>query len=209
MIDETNSKFRNKRINSCLILLFTRWIFDRPISTENFKTRNLIIQIKQLVTRPFSNIHHLIYKFSRKRNNNNSLSCRLNFPSKFSSSHWLFSLYSPRVRTFQNSNGKQKQFRRCTYIFHTERDSGRVARRRVTIRMQNPSSQFATRACVWRRNAHKCNTVSRATRSNCARGNRVETCREFQWIGSDRIGPKLLMPITPLSRPGKTGTYDV
>lgn len=48
-----------------------------------------------------------------------------------------------------------------------------------------------------------------ASRSNRARGNRVETCREFQWIGSDRIGPKLLMPITPLSRLGKTGRANV
>lgn len=116
------------------------------------------------------------------------------------------------VSKFQCKN--RSNFADAPYIFHAERDSGRVARRRVTIPMQNPSSEFATRACVWRRATHThTDAIRGASRSNRARGNRVETCREFQWIGSDRIGPKLLMPITPLSRPGKTGrangTHDM
>ena len=114
------------------------------------------------------------------------------------------------VSKFQCKN--RSNFADAPYIFHAERDSGRVARRRVTIPMQNPSSEFATRACVWRRATHThtyTDAIRGASRSNRARGNRVETCREFQWIGSDRIGPKLLMPITPLSRLGKTGRANV
>lgn len=108
----------------------------------------------------------------------------------------------------KNCNGKQKQFRGCTYIFHTRRDSGRVAcedELQFRCKIHLPSWR---QGCGVGGRAHKyvercCD--SRTIRSNRARGNRVETWREFQWVG-----PKLLMPITALSRSGKTEeeTYD-
>lgn len=89
------------------------------------------------------------------------------------------------VSKFQCKN--RSNFADAPYIFHAERDSGRVARRRVTIPMQNPSSEFATRACVWRRathtHTHRCDSGRESIQPR-ARKSR----RNLPGISMDRIG---------------------
>lgn len=150
--------------------------------------------------------------FPRKRSNNNSL--ELIKREFFLTNHiGYFHYTSHESRRFKIPMQKQKQFRRCT--LHISRWTRFRSRCQKTSYNSDAKSIFRVRDKGVRleegdtRTHTHTDAIRGASRSNRARGNRVETCREFQWIGSDRIGPKLLMPITPLSRLGKTGRANV